>query len=73
MTEAPKAWEISVIQTLEVLDGSFKNFANGVAEGNYSFWLGSGISRDKFPMLEGLIIKVLEYLRNKIDPYVWPF
>ncbi len=62
MTTTPQAWDINVEQTLELLDGPFKTFADGVAEGKYSFWLGSGISRDKFPMLEDLIVKVLEYL-----------
>jgi len=67
MTATPKAWNISVVQTLDLLDGSFKNFADGIAEGKYSFWLGSGISRDKFPMLDDLIAKVLEFLRTHID------
>lgn len=68
MNMVAHAWDISLIQTLELLDGPYKKIADGVADGRYSFWLGSGISRDRFPMLEDLVIKVLEFLREKISP-----
>jgi len=55
-----------VTQTLQLLDTRFKTFAQGIADGRYAFWLGSGISRGRFPMLEELIVKVLEYLRVRI-------
>ena len=67
MTATPHAGEISVLQTLNLLEFSFKTFADGIAEGKYAFWLGSGISRDRFPMLGDLIVRVLEYLRVRID------
>ena len=67
MTETPHAAEITVLETLNLLESSFKTFADGIADGRYAFWLGSGISRERFPMLGGLIEKVLEYLRSKTD------
>lgn len=67
MNECPDASSISVLQTLELLDSDFPQFAQGVADGRYAFWLGSGISRSRFPMLGELVIKVLEYLRSRID------
>ena len=61
MTGEPNAGTISILETLNLLDGSFNSFAKGVAEGKYAFWLGSGISRERFPMLPDLIEKVLEW------------
>ena len=66
MSKTPTAADISVTQTLQLLDTRFKTFAQGIADGRYAFWLGSGISRGRFPMLEELIVKVLEYLRVRI-------
>lgn len=67
LNDCPDAGSISVLQTLELLDNDFPQFAQGVADGRYVFWLGSGISRSRFPMLGDLVIKVLEYLRSRID------
>lgn len=67
MADGPAAHEISVPETLTLLDTKFKSFAEAVASGRYAFWLGSGISRDRFPMLDDLIVKVLEYLRERSD------
>lgn len=50
-----------------MLDNHFPEFAQGVADGRYAFWLGSGISRSRFPMLGDLVVKVLEFLRSRID------
>lgn len=63
----PTAMSISIGETLKLLDGDFKKFADGFAEGRYALWLGSGISRGRFPMLSDLIVKVLEYLRSHAD------
>lgn len=64
---AATASTISISQTLKLLDGDFSSFAAGFAEGRYALWLGSGISRGRFPMLPDLIVKVLEYLRAHAD------
>lgn len=68
MSGETNAANISIVETLNLLDGPFSSFAKGVAEGKYAFWLGSGISRERFPMLPDLIEKVLEYLRSHADP-----
>jgi len=63
----PPAHQITVLQTIHLIDERFSSTLEALAAGNFVFWVGSGISRDKFPMLDGLIIKVLEFLRYRID------
>lgn len=63
----PTAATITVGQTLELLDGPFAGLALGVAQRQYAFWLGSGISRDRVDDLKGVIRRVLTYLRDNID------
>ena len=67
MSAKPKAETISVAETLRLLDGDFRAFADGVADGRYAFWLGSGISFGRFPSLKDIVVKVLEYLRGRVD------
>lgn len=62
------AADITVAETLGLLDGPFRGLAKGVAEGRYTFWLGSGISRERVPGLAGLVVKVLEFLQANVDP-----
>jgi hypothetical protein len=63
----PTALEISILETLALLDGAFREFAEGVAEDRYAVWLGAGISVGKLPGLEELAEAVLEHLRVRID------
>ena len=62
------AFDISVRDTLELLDGPFEPFAAGVSNGLYAFWLGSGSSFGRAPSLRDLVGKVIEYVRSRIDP-----
>lgn len=62
------AADISVRDTLELLDGSFEPFAAGVSNGLYAFWLGSASSFGRAPSLRDLVGKVVEYVRSRIDP-----
>lgn len=62
------AFDITVRDTLKLLDGSFESFAEGVSNGLYAFWLGSGISFGRAPRLRDLVGKVLEHVRSRIDP-----
>lgn len=62
------AFDISVRDTLKLLDGSFEPFAAGVSNGLYAFWLGSGISFGRAPGLRSLVAKVVEFVRSHIDP-----
>ncbi|NYT45983.1 SIR2 family protein [Alcaligenaceae bacterium] len=62
------AFDMTVRDTLKLLDGSFEPFAEGVSNGLYAFWLGSGISFGRAPGLRDLVGKVLEYVRSRIDP-----
>ncbi|WP_454556871.1 SIR2 family protein [Hydrogenophaga borbori] len=50
------------------MDNAFTSFAEGVANGRYSFWLGSGISLGVVPGLWGVIETVIEFLRVSRDP-----
>lgn len=63
----PTAATITVAQTLALLDGQFSELAIGAAEGQYAFWLGSGISRDAVEDLKEVVKKVLRYLREHAD------
>lgn len=67
MSATPDADTITIGQTLDLLDTKFFDFAEGVSHAHYAFWLGSGISLQRFPGLSKLIVKVLEHLRNHID------
>jgi SIR2-like domain len=64
----PTAATISVRETLELLDGPFAELSDGVAQGRYAFWLGSGISRERIDDLKQVIKKVLAHLQTRIDP-----
>ncbi|RWC87814.1 MAG: hypothetical protein EOS57_32905, partial [Mesorhizobium sp.] len=68
MTAAPSASTISVRQTLDILDGPFRSVATGIAEDQYAFWLGSGISFGRVDGLKHIIVRVMEFLRQQIDP-----
>ncbi len=59
---------ISLPETLGLLDGAFAAFAEGVADGVYGFWLGSGISKGIVPGLWVLSGKVIEGLRTRAAP-----
>jgi hypothetical protein len=63
----PIALDISILETIGLLDGSFYEFAQGVAEDGYAIWLGAGISLGKLPGLEEIAEDVLEHLRVRID------
>ena len=63
----PAAHNITVLQTLQLLDAKFATSVDALATGNFAIWIGSGISRDRFPMLGGLIVKVLEFLRSNAN------
>jgi hypothetical protein len=65
---APSASSISLAQTLDVLDGPFRSVAHGIAEDRYAFWLGSGISFGRVDGLKKIIARVLEFLRQRVDP-----
>ena len=58
---------ISVKETLVLLDGPFRSMADGVANGQYTFWLGSGISRGRVEDLKLLVRRVLIFLQEKLD------
>ncbi|UHS59730.1 SIR2 family protein [Agrobacterium vaccinii] len=64
----PKAWEISVVETLALLDGTFRPTAEAITEGTYAFWLGSGISMGKMPKLQTVAEKILRYLYQSCNP-----
>lgn len=64
----PTAWEISVLETLGLLDDPLSEFADGVADDRYAIWLGAGVSLGKLPGLKGVVEAVLEHVRGKADP-----
>lgn len=63
----PPAAMISIRATLDMLDGPKRELAEGIANDQYVFWLGSGISREKMPDLRDLAKRVLVSLQARID------
>src|SRR5947208_105784 len=61
----PSAANITVGQTLALLDGPHAAVAREVANGSYVFWLGSGISRGRVDGLDGVVQRVLEFLQEQ--------
>lgn len=64
MANERKADEISVAEVLERFEQDFAAFSKAVENGEFSFWIGSGISRNA-PNLGGLLRKAAEFLREK--------
>ncbi|CAN7761350.1 SIR2 family protein [Cupriavidus necator] len=64
----PSAASISIAETLALLDHQFAGLSKGAAQGEYAFWLGSGISRDRVVGLDGVLAKLLEFLRCHASP-----
>ena len=58
----PAAGEISVPQTLELLDRDFRDVVDNISDGRFAFWLGSGIAFDRVPNLSKLLRRVLVHL-----------
>src|SRR3546814_6465844 len=63
----PAAATITVRATLALLDGPKREIAEGVANDEYVFWLGSGISRERLPDLRDVAKRVLVTLQARID------
>lgn len=63
-SDLPTAQTITVKETIDLLDGQFADVAKAIAEGSYAFWLGSGISRERVIGLDGVLAKLIEFLRN---------
>lgn len=64
----PTAANITLNETLELLDGQFATFTKGVCDGAYTLWLGSGISRERVIGLDGVLAKLIEFLRARSSP-----
>lgn len=62
MTLAPTATDISVRELLAKFDGEFSAVAQAIENGEFAFWVGSGISR-RSPNLGRLIERAIEYMR----------
>jgi hypothetical protein len=64
----PTAATRTVLQTLELLDGPFAAFAASFGKGEYALWLGSAISRERVAALNGVLGRLIEFLRTRIAP-----
>ncbi len=62
----PNAASISIRETLTLFDNQFAGLSKGAAQGEYAFWLGSGISRDRVVGLDGVLAKLIEFLRMRV-------
>ena len=57
----------SVSEVLATMNAEFAPFVAGFCDARYILWIGSGVSRDVVPGLFDLLVKVLEFVRSKID------
>lgn len=68
MTGTPTASEITVREVLAKFDAEYAPVASAVENGEFAFWVGSGISRQA-PNLGNLIERAFDYIRERaIDP-----
>src|SRR5260221_2161219 len=63
----PAAYEISVAETIALLEADFPGMAGAVARGSYALWLGSGISLDRVAGVPAVIARVIENLPSRLD------
>lgn len=66
MPPGPTAADITIRETLGLLDGPFASLASAVAKDEYAFWLGSGISLGRVEGLRRLIPRVLDHLQQRV-------
>jgi SIR2-like domain len=62
-TPGPTADSITIAETLELLENDFVAMAQGVADNRYALWLGSGISKERFPDIGEIIRRVLTFMQ----------
>lgn len=68
MPASPDATDISVREVLAKFDGDFAAVACAVENGEFAFWVGSGISRNA-ANLGDLIDRAMEFLRSRsVEP-----
>lgn len=65
----PTASTITILETIQLLEGKFSGFADGFSKGMYALWLGSAISRERVVGLDGVLSKLLEQLRQRVTNY----
>lgn len=59
---------VTVKDALAALRTGYPALLDDLARGDRVLWIGAGISRDQVPAVDGLLRKVLTFLRDKIDP-----
>ena len=64
---APHAAQITLAETLGLLDAHFAETVEGVAADKYGFWLGSGISLGRMPGLKDVVEIALDHLQTQVD------
>lgn len=62
---APTADNITLSETITLLETDFDAVLKAVADQKFSLWIGSGISLDRAPSLGKLLALVIEHLRSK--------
>jgi hypothetical protein len=70
-TSAGAPTRSSTSEVLAALDKDFEALSEGVAAGQYAFWVGSGISLQSVPGLEAVLLKALSFLQarhSQADP-----
>lgn len=64
LADEKTANDISVVEVIQKFEEDFATFSKAVENGEFAFWIGSGISRNA-PNLGELLSKAAEFLREK--------
>jgi hypothetical protein len=64
---ASPTFSSTVGETLYRLRHEWSRETEAILAGEYTFWIGSGISRERFPGLEPLLRRLLEELQARCD------
>ena len=57
-----------MVQVLNLLDGPFAAVSAAVERHGFALWVGSGISFGRAPSIGPMLERVLEHLRQRVDP-----
>jgi hypothetical protein len=58
---------IGLASALDLLSGDWFEYFKSLSHGQFALWLGSGISGERFPRLEPLLLELLERLYASVD------
>ena len=67
MPPEPHAYEISIGETLGLIESRLPSLIESIGKGSFALWLGSGVSRGRLPGLPEVVRELLDKLYMKVD------